>query len=70
MQQVDGLFPENYAGTNFAEDFDLNSDEQEMLGVSSPSPSPSPSQLSPDALFLLEVLQQGELDVNKYLGGR
>ena len=66
MQQVDGLFPENYAGTNFAEDFGLDSDEQEMLGVS----SPSPSQLSPDALFLLEVLQQGELDVKKYLGGQ
>jgi hypothetical protein len=66
MQQVDGLFPENYAGTNFAEDFGLDSDEQEMLGVS----SPSPSQLSPDALFLLEALKQGELDVKKYLGGQ
>ena len=81
MQQADGLFPQNYTGTNFAKDFGLSSDEQAMIGTvidravqmptGTPSPSPSPSpQLSADALFLLEALQKGELDVNNYLGGR
>lgn len=49
------------------EEYNINPEEQEMLGMASPSPSP---QLSEDALFLLQALQQGELDVNKYLGGR
>lgn len=52
-----------------SEEYNINPEEQEMLGMASPSPSPSP-QLSEDALFLLQALQQGQLDVNKYLGGR
>jgi|13_taG_2_1085334.scaffolds.fasta_scaffold26232_2 hypothetical protein len=54
-----------------SEEYNINPEEQEMLGMASPSPSPSPSpELSEDALFLLQALKQGELDVNKYLGGR
>ena len=48
-----------------SEEYNINPEEQAMLGMASPSP-----ELSEDALFLLQALQQGELDVNKYLGGR
>ena len=48
-----------------SEEYNINPEEQEMLGMASPSP-----ELSEDALFLLQALKQGELDVNKYLGGR
>ena len=33
MQQANGLFPQNYTGTNFAKDFGLSSDEQAMIGT-------------------------------------
>ena len=48
-----------------SDEYNINPEEQEMLGMAFPSP-----QLSADALFILEALQNGELDVNKYLGGR
>ena len=64
-----------------SDEYNINPEEQAMLGMATdipvqmptgtPSASPSPSpQLSADALFLLEALQKGELNVNNYLGGR
>lgn len=66
MQQVDGLFPENYAGTNFAEEFGLNSDEQEMLGV-----SPTGYDFSKLSAVEFQALKEaGLLDALPALGGQ
>ncbi len=81
-QQLIRQMIENGSGSgSIMSSLGLDPDEQAMLGIATnipvqmptgtPSASPSPSpQLSADALFLLEALQKGELDVNNYLGGR
>jgi len=66
MGGVDGLFPNNPMMTmQQIKNLGLNDNEMAMLGI-----SPSSPQLSQDALFLLQQIEQGQKQVQQYLGGQ